>query len=557
MQGGPDLRAEPSHDRSRFVLDFAHGLLAERAGKSRPLDTTLMDLARAIGAEIAGIARLPGGEIITQAAAKEGTAKAAWPRQVPPELLAKLAPVPLAHVVPSKENATNLAAVDVRPSGVGRLVWVEAGRNRAWTDGERAALVVATLALGRRADCGDPAPGWARHLSQASRFHRLEDAAHVTRRLSHDFGNVLTGILGFTELSLAQLTPADAAYPFVKELHAAVEHGTRVTDQLRLFSRRSAKSGCSSTVTSILAEEEARQSNAHGTNWTLLIDAAPDLPPVTLNAEALRTILGNVLDNAREAVNNGGEILATARATRLTEADCLDVLGYVKPGTYVEVTVSDDGCGLSSEARQRLFEEPFFTDKPRHRGLGLAVVYGILQAHKGALSIEPRPEGGTVVRLLLPVAAAEAPAASPRCTAMGAARGEKLLIVDDDPMILKLCTTTLEKAGYRVQTAATASEALDSLQAAGAEPFRLVVSDVVMPRMTGVDLAKRLRSGAANVNVLFMSGHVFPSFPKEELAGGPFDFLSKPFRPEGLLSAVRSALDRASQRLPTACAGPG
>jgi CheY-like chemotaxis protein len=223
----------------------------------------------------------------------------------------------------------------------------------------------------------------------------------------------------------------------------------------------------------------------------------------------------------------------------------------------VEVAVSDDGCGLSPEARQRLFAELFFTDKPRHRGLGLAVAYGILQAHKGALTVEPRAERGTLARLFLPVAAVSAPAAPARGVSTNAARGEKVLVVDDDPMVLKLCTATLQRAGYRVQTASTASEALDSYQAAGREPFRLVVSDVIMPRMSGVDLARRLRSKDANLNVLFMSGQGSPGFPKEEFEGGPFDFLSKPFRPEELLSAVRSAIDRADQRIPVGASERG
>jgi two-component system cell cycle sensor histidine kinase/response regulator CckA len=125
-----------------------------------------------------------------------------------------------------------------------------------------------------------------------------------------------------------------------------------------------------------------------------------------------------------------------------------------------------------------------------------------------------------------------------------------VLVVDDDPMILKFCSATLEQAGYRVHTATNASEAFDSYLAAGPEPFRLVVSDVVMPRMTGVELARRLRNQDAGVGVLFMSGQVIPNLPKEQLVGGPCDFLPKPFRPEGLLNAVRAALDRATRRAP-------
>jgi DNA-binding NtrC family response regulator len=139
----------------------------------------------------------------------------------------------------------------------------------------------------------------------------------------------------------------------------------------------------------------------------------------------------------------------------------------------------------------------------------------------------------------------------------GLIRGEKVLVVDDDPMILKLCSATLEQAGYRVHTAADGAQAFDSYQAAGREPFRLVVSDVVMPRMTGVDLARRLRDQDATLGVVFMSGQVGPNLPNEEFAGGPCDFLPKPFRPDGLLNAVRTALDRAARPVPAGAGGPG
>jgi CheY-like chemotaxis protein len=241
----------------------------------------------------------------------------------------------------------------------------------------------------------------------------------------------------------------------------------------------------------------------------------------------------------------------------LTEASCLDLLGYAGAGPHVEITVVDDGCGLSAEARQRLFAEPFFTDKPRHRGLGLAVAYGILCAHKGGLSVAPGTERGTVARAFLPMAAASAPLEPARGYKPGLARGERVLVVDDDPMILKFCATALEQAGYRVQTAADAADALESYLAAGAEPFRLVVSDVVMPRMSGYDLARRLRDQDAGVGVLLMSGPVVPNPHKEDLAGSPCDFLPKPFRTEGLLDAVRTALDRASHRVPARAGGPG
>jgi signal transduction histidine kinase/ActR/RegA family two-component response regulator len=557
MPVGLDLHAVPSEDRSRRVLDFLHALLSDQTEQSQSLDGVLTDLAESIGADVAGLAETPGGRIIAQSSVGQAKASMTQPWQTLPEMLIQAAKATLALPVQYGENTTGLMAVDTQLDNVGWLLWVEAPREHVWTDAERAALVLVVQAIGRRKRGSDSSPRWAKQLDRALRLRRLEDAAVVTRRLSHDFGNVLTGILGFTELTMSQLAPTNSAFPFVKELYEAVQHGTRMTDHLRLFSRRNARTGQASVVRSVLAAEEARLQTAGGAPWLLRIDAAPDLPLVTLDAEALQIVFANVLANAREAVHSGGEVTVTARTTRLTEAGCRDLLGCIGAGECVEVAVADDGCGLSREARQRLFSELFFTDKPRHRGLGLAVVYGILQAYKGALTVEPRVERGTLARLFLPVAAASAPAAPARGASTNAVRAEKVLIVDDDAMILKLCATTLQKAGYRVQTASTASEALDWYRAAGREPFRLVVSDVVMPRMSGVDLARRLRREDANANVLFMSGQLSPSFPKEEFVDGPFDILPKPFRPEGLLSAVRSAIDRADQRIPASVSESG
>jgi signal transduction histidine kinase/ActR/RegA family two-component response regulator len=557
MQDGTDLRAEPSEDRSRPVLEFVHTVLTRRGDAPLSLDAILSDLASAMGAEDAGFASLPGCVVVARSKAGRPIGKDIETVQVPSEVLAQAARTSLAIEDHSGGETSRLLAADIAPDGKGWLLWVDAPKQRVWTPGERAGLAIAAQAVGRQSKDVQTDPRWAKQQVQSARLRRLEDAALVTRRLSHDFGNVLTGILGFTELTLAQITPADAVYPLVKELLDAVRHGAEVTDHLRLFSRRNAKLGQPSDVVEALKIEESRLRQKSGAAWSLRIDVDSDLAPVVLNAEAMHSVLGNVLDNARESVKNGGAVVVEASEIQLTEADCLDTLGCPLPGAHVKVVVTDEGCGLSEEARQRLFSEPFFTDKPRHRGLGLAVVYGILQAHKGALLVEPRAEGGTQVSLFLPVAKSKETPASRRAAATGAVLGERVLVVDDDPMILRLCTATLEKAGYRVQTASTASEALDSYQAAGTEPFRLVVSDVVMPRMTGVDLARRLRRQDANVNVLLMSGQVSPNFPKEELEEGPFDFLPKPFRPEGLLSAVRSALDRPSQRLPLVAGGLG
>jgi CheY-like chemotaxis protein len=189
--------------------------------------------------------------------------------------------------------------------------------------------------------------------------------------------------------------------------------------------------------------------------------------------------------------------------------------------------------------QQQLLATPFFSTKPRHQGLGLAVVHGIVSMHRGGWSLGPGPGGGAVARVYLPLAGNGVQGA-------GNAKGsrEKVLVVDDDPGILQLVCATLERDGYRVQTAASGTEALEKFAAAG-EPFRLVLADVVMPRMSGLDLARRLFHLDARVNLLFMSAYGSPEPARDQRAGADIPVIQKPFRSEGLLRAVRSALDGA------------
>ena len=423
---------------------------------------------------------------------------------------------------------------------------------RQWSSAEAAALALAGEALSRRLRRPEGAPRWARQLLR-QRQQRFDEAATAARRIAHDYGNVLTGILGFSELALGQLPPNSPLSGYLGEIHRSALVGERLTNTLRLCTRRQWPKQRPARLSDV-ADDEVRRVGGKYPGTRLDVALPSDLPPVALDAEPLRHVLTQLLDNAAEAVASGGTVRLSARPVVLTADQCLDLLGAAEPGPHVEVTVEDSGCGLSAEARQRLLAEPFFTTKTRHRGYGLCVVYGVLASHGGALTVEPGAGGGTVARAYLPVAVA-GPASS--ACAAPAVTGERVLVVDDDPMILKLCSATLEQAGYRVHTAGDGREALDSYQAAGREPFRLVVSDVVMPRMTGVDLARRLRNQDATLGVVFMSGQVGPSPPSEALAGGPCDFLPKPFRPEGLLNAVRTALDRAARPVPVSAGGPG
>jgi CheY-like chemotaxis protein len=390
------------------------------------------------------------------------------------------------------------------------------------------------------------APSHSHETPEAlARRQRFEDAAKIARRLGHDFGNLLTGLLGFSELSLSLLSPDSPAYQYIAEIHRSALQGSEFTEQLRWFSRPVASPSDSTSLADAVTLEEDRIRKAHGNRLQLTKEELDRLPPVRMEREGLRQVLRQLLDNAIEAQGNTGNITLRARVVELSAERCRELLGEPTPGPCVELEIADTGHGLSQEAREKVLVEPFFSTRHRHHGLGLAMVFGILRGCGGGFSLENGPAGGAVARCYLPLAAHGAPAAAGQGTP---ADGERLLVVDDDPMVLQLVCSALEKAGYRVQPAASGEEAFRRYAAAGSDGFRLVVSDVVMPGVSGIELARRLLGQDAGLNLLFMSGHATADFPDSSLVGGRFELLAKPFRPEGLLRAVRRALDRARSR---------
>jgi CheY-like chemotaxis protein len=383
---------------------------------------------------------------------------------------------------------------------------------------------------------------WISDEDLLARQDRLEEAARLVGRLAHDFGNVLTGILGFSELGLSLLSPDSPAYQYTHEIHQAAQEGAEFTLALRWFSRRGCRGEYASSLTNAVAVEARRLEQKSGGSVQWRIDAADELPLVWVEEEALRVMVRQVLANAHDASPGGGSITLTSQLVCLNEKECRRLLGDARPGNFVQIAVADSGAGLSAEARRHLFIDPFFSSKPRRRGLGLAIVYGILRNCQGGMRIEDGAAGGAIVRLFVPVAAGMTPAV----LSVQPAPGNRVLVVDDDPGVLLLVCTTLQQAGYRVQAAADGAEALDRYTAAGSEGFALVLSDVFMPHISGIDLARRLLAKDARANVLLMSGEATSGLDLTDPLNDRFDLLSKPFRPEGLLRAVRAALQRRS-----------
>lgn len=238
--------------------------------------------------------------------------------------------------------------------------------------------------------------------SRAALTERLDDMASLIGRLAHDFGNVLTGVMGFTELALLQMPPDSLGFQRVQEAYRAAELGAQFVQRLNLISQRVPRGIQSVRLQDVVSSQAALQVELSGGSLIVTVTVPADLPAVALDAACVREILAALLDNARQAVTAGGTV--TISASRATDAQAAhsDWLGVLAPGPAVVLTVADTGVGFTPEAQQRVFVEPFYSSRPRHRGMGLATVYGLLRAHGGGLRLEHGARGGTRVDVYLP-----------------------------------------------------------------------------------------------------------------------------------------------------------
>jgi signal transduction histidine kinase len=243
---------------------------------------------------------------------------------------------------------------------------------------------------------------------QALRYRHLEDylerAAQVASRLAHDFSNVLTGILGFSELALHQLPADSPTRRFVKEAWESAQRGAAWIHRLHLFSRRGPTQPPATPLAPVAMAEHARLAPDWAPAVSLSVDVPDELPPLAIAPELLRSVLAELLDNARQAINSVGGVTLSARARELDEADCRLLLGAATPGPYVEVSVHDTGSGLSRERFHAVFASMLARGKSRQGGLGLAIVYGVARAHRGGLDLKPVAGPGTNLCVYLPAA---------------------------------------------------------------------------------------------------------------------------------------------------------
>jgi len=289
----------------------------------------------------------------------------------------------------------------------------------------------------------------------------------------------------------------------------------------------------------IIADVRSLLSRSIGPHIDLRAELAPQLAPILADHGQIEQVLLNLAINARDAMAGGGVLTISTAGAEIDE-DYAQLHPGVSPGRYVELTVSDTGTGMSAAVSARIFE-PFFTTKPSGQatGLGLSTVHGIVAQAGGGMTVSSEEGAGTTLRLYFPASSAIPPAAagSPAPDARG--NGETILVVDDEPAVLDVTSRILRKNGYATISASNCEEALSL---ASSRDFQLLLTDSVMPGMSGATLAERITATRPGLRVVHMSGYNDGMLTAQDIRDGSLAFVQKPFTAAALLDTVRAAL---------------
>ncbi len=383
---------------------------------------------------------------------------------------------------------------------------------------------------------------------QLLQAQRLESLGRLAGGIAHDFNNLLTIIMGQTSMLAPAMKDAEAQEGLAEVIKAAAR-AADLTRQLLAFGRKQVLSKGVIDVKEIVKSAESMLRRLIGERIELVTKLSEEPQAVVADGAQLEQVLVNLVLNGRDAMPHGG--LATIETSTIetsTSETSMDP-GSLEPGEggppleYVRICVSDTGIGMDEETMSRVFE-PFFTTKDRGRGtgLGLATAYGFIKQSGGSISVSSKPGAGTTFTILLPGCAAGVSVAPQQLTLSDLGGNEHVLVVDDEPALRVLLRQTLAGYGYRVVEARDGEEAL-ALASDSPDPFDLLVTDVIMPGMTGPQLAGRLLSLFPGMAVLFISGYPGETEAERAAFGRGASYLAKPFTAEMLLQHARQQLD--------------
>ncbi len=376
-----------------------------------------------------------------------------------------------------------------------------------------------------------------RQLEEQVRHSQKMDAVgRLAGGVAGDFNNVLTVITGYAELLRTEAAPNSANRRFADEIIWAAERAAALTRHLLAFSRGTAAEPKVLDLNLMVGGMEPMLRRLLGQNIELILLTTPGIGRVRVDPAQLEQVVVNLATNARDAMPEGGKLVIETANVDLEDPASKNI--GVKPGSYVMLAVSDTGVGMTSETRSRLFEPLFTTKAPgKGSGLGLATVYGAIKQAEGQVTVYSQPGCGTIFEIYLPRAVDVVEEPVKKRSAKGS---ETILLVDDEEGVRKLVQAVLKSNGYDVLEAANGGAAMAVYEKNG-HKIDMVLTDVVMPQMSGFELGRQLSERAPELKILYMSGY------RDNAIGAPGAparaFLHKPFTPDVLLSKVREVLD--------------
>ena len=380
--------------------------------------------------------------------------------------------------------------------------------------------------------------------AQLLQSQKLESVGRLAGGVAHDYNNMLSVILGYSELMRLKMAPDN---PFLEELgkiQQAAQRSKNITQQLLAFSRKQVFDPVILDLNELVHRFEDHLSRLIGEDIELQFIPSADTGKIEFDPTQIEQILLNLAVNARDAMPDGGKLTIETSNIVLDEAYCRGHAGFI-PGSFVRLSISDNGVGMGAETANQIFE-PFFTTKDvgQGTGLGLAMVYGIVKQGGGFINVYSEPGQGTIFKIYLPrtMGEAEAPAATePPPSSSGS---ETILLVEDDKMVRGMTEAALKQLGYSVICAGGPEEAIAIFQQAQ-DAIDLLITDVVMPKMNGRELHVRLKSLCPGLKTLFMSGYTTNVIVHHGVLEKGVHFISKPFSISNLTDKIRETLTAA------------
>jgi two-component system cell cycle sensor histidine kinase/response regulator CckA len=378
---------------------------------------------------------------------------------------------------------------------------------------------------------------------QLRQSQKLEAVGQLAGGVAHDFNNLLTVITGYSDIVMRRIGEGDPNHSKIEEIKRAADRAASLTRQLLAFSRKQVLQPKVFNLNDLVADMGKMLRRLIGEDIELATTLTGDVAQINADPGQIEQVLMNLVVNARDAMPGGGKITIETAHVEIDKAYA-GMHVAVQPGPYAMLAVSDTGSGMDADTRKHIFE-PFFTTKEQGKGtgLGLSMVYGIVKQSGGNIWVYSEPDQGTVFKIYLPTAAQEAGALRADAEYSALLGGsETILLVEDEPQIRQMAFEFLSERGYNVLMSSDGIAALGMLEQ-DQQPIHLILTDVVMPQMSGRELAERLVILKPESKVLYMSGYTNDAIINHGVLDAGTWFIQKPFSPEALARKVREVLD--------------